>query len=78
MTSHGTVTGLNKLTDLLIFEVEQLPAFVDGAALLQAARRSVHLVLDVDDEGEHHRNQQIRLVLQTAQLEDDKAGIVSQ
>ncbi len=78
VTSHGTVTGLNKLTDLLIFEVEQLPAFVDGAALLQAARRAVHLVLNVDDEGKHYRNQQIRLVLQTAQLQDNKAGIVGQ
>ena len=59
------ITGLNKLTDLLIFEVEQLPAFVDGAALLQAARRAVHLVLNVDDEGKHYRNRKrlVRTVL---------------
>lgn len=77
-TATARLAGFNKLTDLLIFEVEQLPAFVDGAALLQAARRAVHLVLNVDDEGKHYRNQQIRLVLQTAQLQDNKAGIVGQ
>ncbi len=32
--------GFNELTDLH-FKVEQLPAFVDGATFLQAARRAV-------------------------------------
>jgi hypothetical protein len=64
VAANRTVAGFNELTDLLIFKVEQLPAFVNGATFLQAARRAVHFVFDVDDEGKHHRNQQVRLVLQ--------------
>ena len=33
MTAGGTVTFLNKLTDLAIFEVQQTPAFINNVQL---------------------------------------------
>ena len=58
MTAGGTVTFLNKLTDLVIFEVQQTPAFINNVQFFEITRRAVHPVLDVDNQGEHHRNQQ--------------------
>ncbi|SJJ76694.1 Uncharacterised protein [Shigella sonnei] len=58
MTAGGTVTFLNKFTDLVIFEVQQTPAFINDVQFFEVTRRAVHPVLDVNNEAEHHRNQQ--------------------
>ena len=58
MTAGSTVAFLNKLTDLVIFEVQQTPPLINDVQFLEVTRRAVHPVLDVDNQGEHHRNQQ--------------------
>ena len=58
MTATGAVTFFNKLTNFTIFEVQQTPAFINNVQFLESTRRAVHPVLDVDNQGEHHRNQQ--------------------
>ena len=58
MTAGRTVAFLNKFTDLVIFEVQQTPAFINNVQFLEVTRRAVHPVLDVNDKAEHHRNQQ--------------------
>ena len=58
MTAGRTVAFLNKLTDLVIFEVQQTPPLINDVQLLEVTRRAVHPVLYVDNQGEHHRNQQ--------------------
>lgn len=78
MTAGGTVAFLNKFTDLVIFEVQQTPAFINDVQFLEVTRRAVHPVLNVNDKAEHHRNQQGRTVFQSAQLQHHHFRIIPQ
>lgn len=42
MTAGGTVAFLNKFTDLVIFEVQQTPAFINDVQFLEVTRRAVN------------------------------------
>ncbi|GDW77365.1 hypothetical protein BvCmsSIP019_04433 [Escherichia coli] len=78
MTTGRTVAFLNKFTDLVIFEVQQTPAFINNVQFLEVTRRAVHPVLDVDNQGEHHRNQQGRTVFQSTQLQHHHFCVIPQ
>ena len=78
MTAGGTVTFLNKLTNLVIFEVQQTPPLINDVQFFEVTRRAVHPVLNVDNQGEHHRNKQGRTVFQSPQLQHHHSGIIPQ